>query len=184
MARKLHLMWDLETQDTVPSAIVVSIGACVFDPNSDFIAEQTFYDTPNREVQELRGRTSSESTMRWWSEQSEEARAVFNAPQVDPRRVLVNLADYIGQFDIEGVWGNGSDFDNTIMASFYKSYSIEPPWKFWKNRCHRTMKAIAQSTFEGYAGVRRLGTHHNALDDAMHQARELQAIVKALNIKV
>ena len=55
MDRKLHLMWDLETQDTVPSAIVVSIGACVFDPNSDFIAEQTFYDTPNREVQELRG---------------------------------------------------------------------------------------------------------------------------------
>ena len=88
MDRKLHLMWDLETQDTVSSAIVVSIGACVFDPNSDFIAEQTFYDTPNREMQELRGRTSSEATMRWWAEQSEEARSVFNATQVDPRRGL------------------------------------------------------------------------------------------------
>ena len=184
MDRKLHLMWDLETQDTVPSAIVVSIGACVFDPNSDFIAEKVFYAVPNRELQELRGRTSSESTMNWWATQSAEARAVFEAPQTDPRRVLVNLADYISQFNIEGVWGNGSDFDNTIMASFYNSYSIAPPWKFWKNRCHRTMKAVAQSTFEGYAGVRRLGTHHNALDDAMHQARELQAIVKALNIKV
>ena len=103
----------------------------------------------------------------------------------------MELSEYIASFGdgidgpgIEGVWGNGSDFDNTIMGDFYRSYSIAPPWKFWKNRCHRTMKAIAQSTFEGYAGVRRLGTHHNALDDAMHQARELQAIVKALNIKV
>ena len=70
------------------------------------------------------------------------------------------------------VWGNGASFDNVILSQMYRRHQIAQPWKWWNDRCYRT-------TLAGHPPVNLdfVGTKHNALDDAMHQARTLIAIL-------
>lgn len=70
------------------------------------------------------------------------------------------------------LWGNGSDFDNVILASAYRSCNLEVPWKFWNNRCYRTVKALRPDI-----KIHRSGTYHNALDDAVSQAEHLMRMI-------
>ena len=46
------------------------------------------------------------------------------------------------------------------------------PWKFWNDRCYRTIKSMHPEV-----PMPRTGTHHNALDDAKTQALHLMAIL-------
>jgi exodeoxyribonuclease VIII len=73
------------------------------------------------------------------------------------------------------VWGNGSDFDNAILACAYKAVEQPVPWQFWNNRCYRTIKNLFPSI-----KMIRGGVHHNALDDAKSQARHAQLILERM----
>ena len=46
---------------------------------------------------------------------------------------LQSLAVFLGENAI--LWGNGSDFDNAILANAYRAIGQQQPWKFWNNRC-------------------------------------------------
>lgn len=173
----MHLMIDLETYDTATTAIVLSIGVAAFDPN-DVNAEPTplFYRALEGESQVHRGRTYSAATLEWWSKQSPEARTVLSEYK---RPVSEALADFakLDWENVAGVWGNGADFDLGITRSLHESFCAEAPWKFYTARCYRTIRAMHEAA-HGVNGPQadRRGTHHNALDDAMHQARNLQFI--------
>lgn len=170
-----HLAWDIETLDTKPSAAVVSIGAIWYDPNTDELGD-TYYAVLAIQPQYDAGRTYSASTLEWWAQQSEAAQSVLSAPATPVELVLKQLGDFM--FCAQGVWGNGADFDNVIIGDLYRSFSQKAPWSFGKNRCFRTIKSLPlPRTF--VAPVRE-GTHHNALDDAIYQARYHQAVAKAL----
>jgi exodeoxyribonuclease VIII len=69
------------------------------------------------------------------------------------------------------LWGNGASFDNAILANAYAALKMEQPWAFWNDRCYRTIKAMHPKQKQQH-----LGTHHNALDDAISQAEHLIAI--------
>jgi len=75
------------------------------------------------------------------------------------------------------VWGNGADFDLPILAAAYKAAGGPPPWKPYNGRCYRTLKNLAPSI-----KLERQGTHHQALDDAVCQAKHLIKIVEHLGI--
>lgn len=168
------VMVDLETLDTKPTAIILSIGACLVnwdkgEPTNDF------YRTI--EVQSCKdvGLTESVDTRRWWDKQSAEARKVFTDPTVQLEVALIDFAKYLSSFNKSKVrlWGNGSDFDNTIIANAYDALGLDAPWKFYNNRCFRTVRKVMGGQFEEPT---RAGTYHNALDDAKHQARILLAM--------
>jgi exodeoxyribonuclease VIII len=73
------------------------------------------------------------------------------------------------------VWGNGASFDNAILAQCYRAVGMDFPWKFWNDRCYRTLKNLVLDVpFE------RTGTHHNALDDARSQAIHASAILRRM----
>lgn len=181
----MHVMLDLETMDTATSAIVVSIGAVKFDPA---------HKEPGRELhvrlsldpQAAKGRTISPSTMVWWMKQTDSARSVFDdesafgPPTMQVSEAIAELEEFCR--DAEGVWGNGSDFDNAIIASLCKSFGLALPWKYSKNRCFRTMKSLPPP--KTFVKPEFGGERHNALDDAVYQARYLQAIVAATGIKL
>lgn len=181
----LHCMIDLETLDTVPSAVVLSIGAVLFDPNSSYIGE-TFYAKLEVETQVNAGRTKSPQTLEWWAKQSDQARLeAFGMEGKQPTdEVLSSLRQYINraisEHELAGVWGNGSDFDNVIVADLYRSFGASNAWPFWMNRCFRTLKDLRKPMT--FIKPQRRGTHHNALDDAVYQAEYLQATAKATGI--
>lgn len=164
-----NVMLDIETWDSELTARVLSIGAVFFDRER---LGDTFYAVLNQEQQRARGRTWSNETWEWWQKQSPAAFAVIDAANHTPmnvEKVLTDFATYLGDGEPE-LWGNGSDFDNAVVASLYKSFAILKPWSFRKNRCYRTLKNIAIMD-ESHKEEVFMGTAHNALDDALYQAR-------------
>jgi len=165
------VMVDLETLDTRPSAVILSIGACLVnwrtgEPSNPFYAVVDL--ASSREA----GLTESPDTLAWWNRQSPEARRVFTDPSVSLDEALSLFAHYLRGFNSKDVkiWGNGSDFDNVILANAYDALSYDAPWRFYNNRCFRTVKNVMSDRIQE---IDRAGTYHNALDDAMHQARIL-----------
>lgn len=169
---KRNCMLDLETMDTRPTAIVLSIGAVLFD--KDGIGE-TFYTTINIEDCLSHGLTLSHGTFEWWMSQPTEARkALFDNP-VTLKEALLNFRRFLASHTELAklkMWGNGSDFDNAILQNAYGKLGEKAPWDFWNNRCYRTMTSVTKLR----ANVK--GTKHNALDDAMAQA---EVMVKIMN---
>lgn len=175
-----HIMLDLETLSTRANARILAIGAVAFS------AENGVYDrfyqpitTPKVEIlrnfNDAGGFHVSDSTLNWWAQQSEAARAVFDDPNnVDINTALLSFTVWVAQYaNTENVrmWGNGASFDNAILSTAYALCEQEPPWKFYNDRCYRTVKNM-------YPLVQfvRKGTYHNALDDAESQAEHLLAM--------
>jgi hypothetical protein len=181
-----HVMLDLETMDTTPSAVVVAVGAVFFDPYSSRIGD-TFYQVANDwPDQQRRGRSIDGDTVRWWLEQSYDAQqALVKPPSRNSNqtfgilREFTEFLDGVHQ-DVE-LWGNGSDFDNVILGGLFKSYGVSKPWSYSRNRCFRTI--ASQPRPVGFVPPPRTGTHHNALDDALTQVRTLQAIYAATRVR-
>jgi 3' exoribonuclease, RNase T-like len=175
-----NVMVDLETLGNKPGCKIMSIGAVVFGP-SGLGAE--FYMKVQRHHQGLL--IEDPDTMAWWSNQAPEAKAeIFGS---DEERGAMPLGFALNEFneflervskrDAKGIldtnlWGNGSDFDNAILQVALAATDLEPSWKFWNNRCYRTLKSM-------YPGIKmnRAGTHHNALDDAKSQAEHAVRIL-------
>jgi len=75
---------------------------------------------------------------------------------------------WLKAYEIDGVWGNGANFDNVILAEAYRRLDMKLPWHFTQDRCFRTIKSKYW-----YVDMVRTGTHHNAAGDAMSQANHL-----------
>jgi exodeoxyribonuclease VIII len=176
----MDVMLDLETFDTKPSALVLAIGAVRFDKNG---VHASFYRVLSSGDQQAHGRTMSASTALWWMQQEDAARREVANPR-DIQSVegaLRDFAEFVLDVDVDGVWGNGSDFDNAILGSLYDAYGLHKPWAYHQNRCYRTLKALYQRR-RGRLGAVRDGTPHHALDDAMGQARQAVVILNDLDL--
>lgn len=162
-----HVMLDLETLGTRPGCVVLSVGAVFFDANLGLGAE--FYSVVKRSHQVELGLHEDPDTMKWWARQSEEAkRAVMAADEPDAPTVHEALAAFQRFIKLDTnvkVWGNGADFDNPILAHVHHSVELKQAWNTYNGRCYRTLKNIAPGP-----KIERVGTYHNALDDAKGQA--------------
>ena len=174
------IMVDLETLGSGPGCAILSIGAVAFDPDSGLIGAEFHTLVSTASCREL-GLREEGDTVEWWSKQSAEAQTILTAAatcDVTLEQALSRFATFLrshGGAPRVRVWGNGADFDNAILADLYRRSGQLPPWRFWNSRCFRTFKALRK----GLEPDRR-GTHHNALDDARHQANWACAIQAAL----
>lgn len=170
-----HVMVDLETLGTKPGATILSIGAVGFDATG--VSEDRFHVVLHRADSAALGFVEDVATLTWWAKQGPAAQetlrqadeAGFLVPEALTRfaRYLVDASgtDDRGRLAAK-VWGNGSDFDNVLLAAAYQRCGLPLPWPFFNNRCFRTLKGLRLAS-----EPTREGTHHNALDDAVHQAR-------------
>ena len=170
----MHMMVDIETLDTEVTAVVLSIGMVIYDPltitRDSLDSCPTLYYPLDIQPQLERGRTIGGDTVVWWSRQSAEARGVFTEqPRVSPIYVLSEIVNTLSRYQVQHVWGNGVDFDNAIISSLAKSFGAIKPLNYKHNRCFRTLKAMLKQHIPEEATV-PMGTHHNALDDAVYQA--------------
>ena len=165
---KEHCMLDLETLDTRSTGAILSIGAVMFD-KAGIGAE--FYRTIDAQSCFDAGLTVSGSTFKWWMAQSGQARKALFEDNVPLQDALFAFAVFLrDQSDgNRKIWGNGSDFDNAMLAHAYNKLGIEVPWQFWNNRCYRTTCDLLNAKQRKQEGV-----YHNALDDARSQAKHLR----------
>ena len=167
-----NIMLDLETLGTDSQSVILSVGAVYFDKES---IGDSFYRVLSVADQEKAGRTKSMDTITWWAQQSTEARKIFTEPQTPVYQVLGEFDTFARAYDPElCMWGNGADFDCVLWGSLYASFALKKPWSYSRNRCFRTLKNL----FVPYGMPSRQGTHHNALDDAVYQAKCAQQYLK------
>lgn len=169
------VMVDLETLATTADAVIMSIGAVRFDAHSDKIDDNGFYASICVESNLLKGRRVSEDTLIWWMKQSAAAQAVFHEPKITLETALWNFADWVAAADPTSdtrMWSNGADFDLPMLAHAYAQHQAMPPWRHWNSRCVRTLRNLPGIQAEP------LNNNHNALADAVNQAKCVQALFK------
>lgn len=160
-------MIDLETLGTRPDCVVVSIGAVFFDPIFGRFGDK-FEARLSIEDQLICGRSVNADTLKWWMNQTPEARSVFNLPESPTDDVLATFHGWITSNEDSdvSVWGNGATFDVSILENLFLQFDYQPPWKFSNVMDLRTFRRFCANN----ENVKRLGVHHNALDDAISQA--------------
>jgi hypothetical protein len=172
------LMLDLETLDSDPNATIISIGAVAFDREGlDTVEsiqqpERIFHITVDTWEQGLHGRTMSGDTVRWWLQQSEEARMAVAKPQMNLGPALQHLKNFVKEHEILCLWGYGATFDNVIIEQAMKAYKLKPLVAYRNHRCARTVIQLANVPCPEDASL--AFTSHNALADAQRQALWLQ----------
>lgn len=162
-----NLAIDIETLGTEPKAVVLSIGACFFDPESGMLGP-SYYANLHVQQQIDFDRQARYETLKWWMQQSAEAQArVFHG---DEPRPLHHFSDFIA--DVCGdeckPWGNGATFDVSILESLFRDFSLPVPWKFYNIRDVRTIVDVSELD---RSAIPFQGVPHDALDDAVHQAK-------------
>lgn len=180
MALYDNVMVDMETMGTIADCAIISIGAVKFDLTSDAISDEGFYASVSLQSNLDYHRSISEDTLvNFWMDDDKtgkEARGVFRENKQGIDDALESLATWIGRSDLR-IWCNGANFDEPILAHAYTHCRQTIPWKFWNVRCVRTYKNLPGAKD---IKVDRVGVHHNALSDALTQAKLVQAIHRKL----
>nr|HCI8829167.1 3'-5' exoribonuclease [Klebsiella quasipneumoniae] len=182
----VHVMVDLETMGKKHNAPIVAIGAVVFDPATGSIGEN-FYKVVCLESSVNWGAVIDPSTVIWWLKQSSEARsAIVNDDAIPLLDALLQFREFVSDNVAGGskkaqVWGNGASFDNSILRSSYDCIAEDYPWEYWNDRDVRTMVELGHAiNYEPQKAIPFEGERHNALADAIHQARYVSAIWQRL----
>ncbi|HEB1258281.1 TPA: 3'-5' exoribonuclease [Escherichia albertii] len=175
-----HLMIDLETMGKNPDAPIISIGAIFFDPQTGDMGPE-FSKTVDLESA---GGVIDRDTIKWWLKQSREAQSAIMTDEIPLDDALLQLREFIdensGEFFVQ-VWGNGANFDNTILRRSYERQGIPCPWRYYNDRDVRTIVELGKAIdFDARTAIPFEGERHNALDDARHQAKYVSAIWQKL----
>ncbi len=175
-----HLMIDLETMGKNPDAPIISIGAIFFDPQTGDMGPE-FSKTIDLETA---GGVIDRDTIKWWLKQSREAQSAIMTDEIPLDDALLQLREFIdensGEFFVQ-VWGNGANFDNTILRRSYERQGIPCPWRYYNDRDVRTIVELEKAIdFDARTAIPFEGERHNALDDARYQAKYVSAIWQKL----
>lgn len=177
-----NIMVDLEAFDSRRTAVIVSIGAVYFDIPTQTMGEEFYVEISKTGIQKQMdaGRTWSLDTFLWWMAQSDGARNVFLKNE-NEKSDIVNALCMFSEFCQKSggrpkVWGNGVDYDNVVLRDTYETFNIGCPWRYSDNRCYRSFKNL----FGNKAKLIREGSHHNALDDSITQAKHLMKMLKGI----
>ena len=175
----MHGMVDLETLDTRPSCVVLSLGAIKFDPTSNTEPHSGLYFKVCVDDQDRLGRTVSDDTIEWWSKQDAKAReeAFDQTGAISVEEALKRLAKW--SVGVDTIWGQGYGFDLTILEDMCRNIGKPIPWNFWQIKDSRTLFGCCKTDPRKLLGQNDL---HNALADSYFQARGVQLAYKELGL--
>lgn len=177
------MMIDIETLDTKPSSVVLSIGAVTFD--SVGRTWDRFEAVLDVQPQLELGRTVSFNTITWWMDQSEDAKeTAFGYVRESVALAILNLTTFCRQSQANRYWALGPQFDYVILESLYKDYSQITPWGYGQLRDVRTVCEEAKLDRKSLVSKVK-GVPHTPLFDCEVQIENLllaRAILGAKNI--
>ncbi|HRQ87327.1 MAG TPA: 3'-5' exonuclease [Bacteroidia bacterium] len=171
---------DLEALGTRPGCAILSIGAVAHIPGTPEDEKEEFYSKLALETCVSAGLKIEPDTLLWWLQQSPEVlvEAFSGTDHID--WALGSLSAWLSEVASgEGVliYGKGPSFDCAILEAAYHARGMEKPWKFWNERCVRTVldeaeRLIGEEAAEGLKSIRSEVPHH-ALWDARAEMKQL-----------
>lgn len=195
-----HYMLDIETLSTKPNAVVLSIGAVEFNPETgdiirEFYQELDLQDQPDRHI--------DISTVQWWADRCKENVSnldLLAKPKLKRLSTLIVLGmldkfinepqseDLFGykprcielerdEFKV-AVWACDPDFDIAILNNLYESENIRCPWRYNEPKSVRTIRLLAE--MKGIA-LPKAEASHNALEDCIRQVKEVSTFIKNIS---
>ena len=176
------IMIDLETLDTSPYCVILTIGVVRFDPYGEGVAERWTLKPTIEDQTEQYNRIINDDTIRWWSEQSPEAidEAMSDSDRMSLHDCMLEL--YSIGWNRTRVWSHGAPFDvvacETAMRSTLTDRPNPIPWPFYTVRDTRTLFEIAKVSLRDGGHV----TSHKAVDDAERQAIVVQQAYRKLGL--
>lgn len=168
-------MLDLETLDTRPTSMILSVGAVTFDKHQIY---EKFYSIVKLSNNTMGKFTVSADTLSWWFLQLEALRE-FSNPSNSLEDTLFAFKDFYKSCECEALWGNGSRFDNTILENAYDVMGIEKPWSYRHDMCYRTIVSRFPKL-----DIPFNGTRHSAINDAEYQAQYLIALNSKYSLNI
>lgn len=164
-------MLDIETMGNESYSSIISIGAVEFDIKTGNTGREFYANVDLQSCVDL-GLLINPATVMWWMQQNEQARKDFvERPSIPIRQALSEFSLFCNK-DYE-VWGNSARFDCGILQDAYNKAGLPTPWKFWNERCVRTLVALHPEVKKNYP---RTGTAHNAISDCYFQVGYCSAI--------
>jgi len=176
---------DLETLGKGAGAVIATIGVVVVD-----VAQLRVVDEFYTRVDRSQGRLVDDGTLKWWEEQKaknpEAWVEVFSSGERPSlATALGELRDFLSRhFEQVGpveLMGNGSEFDNVLLADAYQQWGIEQPWPYYGNQSLRTAVWMGRKLLgiDPKYDLSFEGIQHHALHDARHEAKYLLHIMGA-----
>lgn len=182
-----ELMLDLETLATTPDAVVLSIGAVVWetltktDGDLSYNILGRYYRKPALQPQFDRGRKVSESTLLWWRQQDSVAQhEAFDSVRRPLREVFIDFDAFVRKFALNHFWANPATFDFPIWENLANQCNwmemSEVPWKYNQKYDVRTVVNEASYRAKDHVMSRAIpGVPHTPIYDCEWQIDLLTA---------
>jgi len=166
-------MVDIETVGLQRGSAIVEIGAVQFAPGGSI--GETFYRSVSLTSSQDAGLTIDADTIEWWLGENPEIAGDVLVGGNDLREVLADFATWYLEIGPDEVWANSPSFDCEMLEHAGEKVGVPMPWDFYQERDVRTLDALDHSV-----EIEQEGTEHNALDDALYQARLVSEILESL----
>jgi 3' exoribonuclease, RNase T-like len=153
------VMIDIETLDTEPTAVVLSLGVAVFnDSRVTNTTSWTFKIQPQIDA----GHTISASTMKFWMDQDPDVRAEAFKEEYRSDKVNYLFNYFLKCHEVTEFWAYKPSFDYVILSNLWKGFEV--PWSKGRFLDAYTLQRLTSIPIPRSKG------HHNALIDAVDQA--------------
>ena len=160
-----HVMIDIETMGNKPGCAVVSIGALEFYPEAGVIGE-TFHFSVNLTDALLHGLTIDQGTVKWWGNQSPEAKRAITDNPTTLKSALHLLTQFLHCPETHvipknmPIWCRGTSFDPVMLDAAFAAAGMTAPWQYWQWRDMRTLLKVCEE-YKGYVEPKRTDTAHD-----------------------
>lgn len=190
-----HLVLDLETLDTTPTSVILSLGCSLFSfekEENDFryYVENGFYVKIDPVSQIKSGRSTSKGTIAWWRNQGKEAQTVLMPHKNDKSlpEALKLFREYLNQNEYNlkksYCWSRGTYFDWPIVENAHLQYNLPLPYNGWKIRDIRTaidiLYGVDDGKYELKNGTPKEFIKHNSLHDCAMDILRLKELYSSL----
>jgi len=173
--RFTDVMVDIETLDTEPTAVILSIGAVPFNIVTGEMGNY-YYSACNVSMQIRDGYTISAETLAWWINNDHDTLLKYLNDGEWRGRSVEGLIDFIEEQCNEDVciWANSPSFD---LVKLKKGLNMTWPFGFWNERDVRTLVSLRPNI----AKMFKTAVSHHPVEDCENQIRQVCPVYWDLN---
>jgi len=176
MSETRRVMIDIETVGLERGSAIVEIGAVQFEPVA--MIGETFHASVSLTSCQEAGLQIDADTVEWWLGDQPEIATEILVGGDGLAGALSEFVDWYHKVDPHEVWANSPSFDCEMLEHAGEQVGVPMPWDFYQERDVRTLDSLPHDVER-----EQEGTEHNALDDALYQARVASAILSDLSTR-